>query len=245
MSYFESVKHPWPILIFLLPLLAVYEVGVMKLSHGSTEVLRNGADVWFRWGLEKFGLREVLAAPAIIVAVLLVRALWRWSDRPNSLISSIFGMAIEGIFFAGLLWLVARNFANLLKQVGVPLQALNFQLTPETYEKIIMYAGAGIYEEVLFRVILFGGLLLILRLMFLPSLIAVPIAAVLSAVTFALAHHIGPHGESFSDPGFRFRLYFRIFAGLYFALLYRTRGFGIAVGTHMMYDVLAGLEMKN
>jgi len=51
------------------------------------------------------------------------------------------------------------------------------------------------------------------------------------------AHHLGPHGEPFNGAFFAFRTA----AGLYFAGLYRVRGFGIAVGAHAFYDVLAGL----
>ena len=33
-------------------------------------------------------------------------------------------------------------------------------------------------------------------------------------------------------------------AGLYFALLFRLRGFGIAVGAHALYDVMVGVVLR-
>ena len=36
---------------------------------------------------------------------------------------------------------------------------------------------------------------------------------------------------------------FRMLAGIYFALLFRLRGFGIAVGTHAFYDIIVGVTL--
>ena len=55
----------------------------------------------------------------------------------------------------------------------------------------------------------------------------------------AAAHHFGPHGEQ--PDGFNF--VFRVLAGLVFTLVYRLRGFGVAVGCHACYDVLVGVAM--
>jgi len=54
------------------------------------------------------------------------------------------------------------------------------------------------------------------------------------------AHHLGAHGEPFNGSFFAFRTA----AGLYFAALYRLRGFGVAVGAHACYDVLVGLLLE-
>jgi membrane protease YdiL (CAAX protease family) len=110
--------------------------------------------------------------------------------------------------------------------------------TPEpALEQIIGFLGAGIYEEALFRLLLFSGLLAALALAELPTAWGFALAATGSALLFAGAHHLGPHGEPFNGTYFAFRTA----AGLYFAGLYRLRGFGIAVGAHAFYDVLVGL----
>jgi len=60
---------------------------------------------------------------------------------------------------------------------------------------------------------------------------------VASSLLFSAAHYVGPLGE-------RFELYsftFRTLAGMFFAVLFIVRGFGIAAGTHAVYDVLVGL----
>ena len=65
---------------------------------------------------------------------------------------------------------------------------------------------------------------------------AVLLAAVGAALTFAAAHHVGPNGEEMVPAKFLFRA----LAGLYFTALYVVRGFGVAVGRHAGYDVLVG-----
>jgi len=59
-----------------------------------------------------------------------------------------------------------------------------------------------------------------------------------SAASFAAAHHVGPFGEPFSGGVFVFRL----LAGLYFAMLFHVRGFGVVVGGAPIYDILAGFS---
>ena len=57
---------------------------------------------------------------------------------------------------------------------------------------------------------------------------------------FALAHYqtLIPAGEVLDANSFQFRLA----AGLFFGLLFWHRGFGIAVGTHAIYDLMVGLQ---
>ena len=43
-DYLRATRHPWPCLLFLLPLLAAYELGVHQLGGGQPDALRNGAD---------------------------------------------------------------------------------------------------------------------------------------------------------------------------------------------------------
>ena len=61
--------------------------------------------------------------------------------------------------------------------------------------------------------------------------------ALLTSIVFAGAHHIGPMGEPF----LWYTFLFRMTAGIFFAALFVYRGFGVAAGTHAMYDVLVGL----
>ncbi len=233
-NYLRSTRHPWASLLFLFPLIAVYEGGMVYYGGERAATLRNGADAWLRWQLELFGVEHVFAAPLIVVAVLALWTWWRWADRPQDPVSTWFGMAFESGAFAFLLWQFSRNFGPILDTLGVRLQ-----VAPRAEAQVLTFVGAGIYEEVLFRLGLFAGMCLILRIVLLPKSIAVLLAAFGSALLFSAAHHIGPYGEPMQPYVFLFRT----LAGLYFTFLFVARGFGIAVGAHAGYDVLAGVVL--
>lgn len=236
-TYFSATRHPWACLVFLLPLLLLYEGGVFAFGGSDPGSLRNGADTWLRWGLERYGLGYTWVAPALVVSVLLARSAVSWKERPGELIPTFFGMALESVVFAVALWAVARNFEPLLRDAGLPLANVQFQ-TPAAGQ-LVTYVGAGIYEEVLFRLGLFSVLYFLLRVVSLPKPAAVLFAAVTAALAFAAAHHLGPSGEAVVAAKFLFR----VVAGLFFTGLYVARGFGIAVGAHAGYDILVGVAV--
>jgi hypothetical protein len=236
-TYLNATRHPWASFLFLLPLLAAYEAGVWWLGGDQAARLRNGADAWLRWGLEVFGAGQVLAAPLVVAAVMLVWSWWRWGDRPADPVTAVFGMLFESCLFAFLLWQFSRNFGPILDGLGVKLQ-ITVRTAP--LAQVLTYIGAGIYEEVLFRLGLFGGLYGLLRAVRLPRLAAVGLAAGAAAAGFAAAHHVGPYGEPVRADYF----VFRTVAGLYFTVLFVLRGFGVAVGAHAGYDVLVGVSVS-
>lgn len=234
-SYTAATRHPWPCLLFLVPLLAAYEIGILWIGGTQPEALRNGADTWLRWGLESFGLHQLYAAPVLVVGILLAASWWRWDERPPDVAGACLGMGIESVIFALVLWGLSRGFGPLLEA----LKAQVGPTGPDTTAQVITYVGAGIYEELLFRLLLYSGLVATLRLLGSPGIVAMVVAAAVSATLFSAAHHIGPYGAPFEDGVFLFRA----LAGLYFAALYQLRGFGIAVGAHACYDVLVGVAV--
>jgi hypothetical protein len=234
LSYLHATRHPWSSFLFLLPLLVAYEGGVLWLGGDRAALMRNGADAWVRWQLELFGIGYIFAAPVIVLAVLLLWSWWRWADRPGDPVTTWFGMAFESGAFAVLLWQVSRNFGAMMSQFGVKMQ-----LGPEPATQVLTYIGAGVYEEVLFRLGAFLGFTIIFRAVQMPKLVAVTLAAAGAAVLFAAAHHVGPYGEPMNPYVFLFRA----LAGLYFTALFVGRGFGVAVGAHAGYDVLVGVSV--
>jgi membrane protease YdiL (CAAX protease family) len=246
-DYVSSTRHPWPCFLFLLPFLIAYEGGVLWLGGTHPETLRNGADTWLHWGLDSFGLHELYWGPVLVAAAFLAWSWWRREDRPYDLVGVYLGMAIESLVFAIGLWGLSRQVSPILEKYTSTFVNLSAGGTAAPHPvnpaivHVITFLGAGIYEEVLFRLLLFTGLIWVFRHLQIPRLGAILLAAVGSALLFAAAHNIGPYGEKFDGYVFLFRA----MAGVYFAFLYKMRGFGIAVGSHAIYDVLVGVVFNS
>jgi hypothetical protein len=231
-SYLLATRHPWPCFLFLLPMLVAYEGGVVWLGGTQPEALRNGAHTWLLWALESFGLYQLYWAPVLLACVFLMWSCVRWFDKPEDLLGVVSGMVLESVAFALGLWGISRALSPLLHEWGIRLDTTQLETS---VGQVITYVGAGIYEEALFRLLLFTALGWGLRHLF-GAPVAFLISSLASAAIFSAAHHVGPHGEPFDN----LRFLFRALAGLYFVLLLQLRGFGIAVGAHACYDIMVG-----
>jgi hypothetical protein len=219
----------------------------LYVANVPKEEMRNGADVWLRAALGHLGVSPIYGAPLILLGVLLAWGLVRRQGRPTDNVGVWVGMIGESAAYALLLLALCQGFWHVLLRadhfLGQPSQRIALlQISAADPERmwgqIVSYLGAGIYEETLFRLLLFAGLVRLFQWSDQrASLTAIALAAFASAVLFAAAHHLGPSGEPFD----LCVLSFRTFAGLYFAALYQLRGFGVAVGAHAGYDVLVGL----
>ena len=98
---------------------------------------------------------------------------------------------------------------------------------------VLGFVGAGIYEELLFRLLLVPPVFLATSRLGLARAACVIGAVVATSLLFAAAHYLGPQGETFEPASFLFRFT----AGAVFAILFVFRGFGIAAGTHALYDI--------
>jgi hypothetical protein len=109
----------------------------------------------------------------------------------------------------------------------------------QQFARCVLFVGAGVYEEFLFRLLLLPALVLLFTKGGVPASRAGLLAILWTSVLFSAAHYIGPGGDSFS----LFTFLFRFLAGLFFATVFLHRGFGIVVGCHAAYDLLVGLML--
>ncbi|MDQ3388473.1 MAG: CPBP family glutamic-type intramembrane protease, partial [Gemmatimonadota bacterium] len=196
------------------------------------------ADVLLRSLLAAGGVRGTMGFTAILIALAAVFILVERRRLRNSspLRPSVFAaMMAESTLYALLLgavvgsatqWLLGGWGARLAADGGALLD-----LSPA--QGIVLSLGAGIYEELLFRVLLAGGLFVLFRQGGLPSARAGVFAAILSALAFSAFHYIGPYGDAWALGSFTFRF----LAGLAFSALFLVRGFGITAWTHALYDI--------
>lgn len=226
-SYWEMSRTPLTSLVFSLPLVLAYEGGVLLLGHGSP---RNGADVWLRQLLGLLGFGAYFLLPILTLVGLLA---WhhiahdRWHFRAGVLL----GMAAESLLWAFLLLGIARLQESLwpLAVDQGPLAGL--------LARFVGFCGAGLYEEVLFRLLLLPAVIWLLERWGQPQFSASLWGVVLTSLLFSGAHYVGPLGDTFALYSFTFRA----LAGMFFSLVFLARGFGIAAGAHAAYDLLVGL----
>jgi hypothetical protein len=156
--------------------------------------------------------------------------------HPGRLSAAVLGaMLLESICLALAFGVVVGGLTAALLGAPPPPMSLFFggeQLGRWTV--LMLSLGAGIYEELLFRVVLVGLLAWgARRLLGWRPLVAGIAATVVGALVFSAFHYIGPYG----DPLDVYSFVFRTIAGLFFSGLYLLRGFGITAWTHALYDV--------
>jgi hypothetical protein len=231
--YLGATRTPSYSLLFLLPLILAYELLALLLNvHHNIEV-RNGADVILREILAILHIESLPLAILVALVVILI-ALTEHLKRGEALYVPYFGvMVVESCMWAVLIGAVSRRMVRLF--FAVPALGTQGPLT-----KLMLFLGAGVYEELVFRVLLISFFLLVFRrVLGVDRNGAAVLAVVGAAFLFSLFHHLGPFGEPFRTATFLFRF----FAGLVLSGLYVTRGLGITAWAHALYDIFLYLGL--
>jgi len=221
--------------------LFLYEAGVIVLGP---QAVRNGADVWLRQLLDLSGFGQYFLLPALTVGLLLgwhhlTRDRWRVSA---AVIYVMFAeCAVMGLVLVGV-GRVQAIVAHALVDSPVSGEAQRATLAISAYAapvvgRIVGYMGAGVYEEMLFRLLLLPPVAACAWRLGAQRGMRIAAAVLLTSLVFSAAHYLGPHGETFDS----FSFAFRFLAGVFFAVLFVYRGFGVAAGTHALYDVFVSV----
>lgn len=221
-------------LCFLLPLIVLYEVGtILYLTDRARGVVEtvSAQSIVSRF-FEVFGVASFYLPGIALVTVLL---LWHFLERDRW---RVYPGVLAGMFCESLFWTVPLLVLGLLILPRQPAAALATGETLNTLSdgaKITLSVGAGLYEELLFRLIIIAGVHLVLvDVAGVKNAAGYIVAAVASSVAFALYHDLAAPGGGLDFP----LAVFYTAAGLYFAGLFVLRGFGIVVMVHTFYDVL-------
>lgn len=238
-SYWHASRAHRYSLVFALPLLVMYEgLAALLAQDPSVEGVRNGADVVLKsLFVAVAGHRGPLLFMTIVVGISLwlVRRDLRTAGR--KLEAWIFGgMVVESILLSLAFGVVVGTLTvRILGPLGALAAGANGIETMSLPARIMLSIGAGLYEELLFRVALVSALANGARIAFgWGRTGAGVIATIIGALIFSAFHYVGELGEDFALQSFTFRA----IAGVMFSALYLTRGFGITAWTHAMYDVI-------
>src|SRR5438132_6361023 len=236
-SYWQVSRAPRYSLLLALPLLVFYQVLALLLTHGERSI-RNGADVILQ---ALFTAVAGAWGPPLFMVCLIGAGLWlvtrdmraHGSRLRSGVFIAMLGEAIAlALLFGFVVGSVTSGVLGMLQTLAVPGGGGHEM---DWWTRLMVSLGAGIYEELLFRVLLVGALAAAARaLLGWRPLTAGVTATVVGAAIFSAFHYIGPYGD-------RWQLYsfaFRMVAGLFFSGLYLARGFGITAWTHALYDML-------
>ena len=226
-EYLEATRSPLYSVLLALPLLIGYEVLVV-LTETRYWAVRNAADVWIRVFLRAFEVSPHLISFVMIgiTVALIVPAKMR-SPGVSLRFGYIWAMLFEAAIYSLLLGLVIRVVLSPI------LLAVGGFGDPGVLQALALSLGAGLFEELFFRVILLNLLLFMLRPLIRSELWNALLCVTLASLLFSLSHYVGNMADTFSIYSFLFRW----IAGLLFSLLYYMRGFADTAYTHALYDV--------
>jgi hypothetical protein len=224
-TYLTESEKPLTALLFVLPLVVLYEIGVAwygTLGNGSIEY-RTTAFTLLTQFLHSFGAAGRYLPAMTVVAVLLCTHAARGEPWAFN-IPWVPVMAVESLILA------------------LPLLGVYFLASPvhpqaaftgDWKSMACLYLGAGIYEELLFRLVAFSLLsLLLIDLLRVKRMLATPVIVLIAAGVFSAYHMLGSNPlpwQAFVFIGLR---------GVYYGIIFLERGFGISVGTHTAYDLM-------
>ena len=229
----------WVDLGLTLPIFLVYQVAVVFLGVQNATDMVTGTLLRMSDGNRTTYLLATFAIGVVFAGAFALLGRGQ-AFRPQKFIQ----IAIEGVVYAVLMRLVAGYV------VGSLFAGPSTIADQGRFVGFVMSLGAGFYEELAFRVILFGLGAKLLVLLFtkqrmditgttptsrfsLRTLGIMVAWSLVCAVIFSSVHYVGAMSDSFALPSFLFRLVL----GLVLTLIFATRGFAAAVWTHALYDV--------
>ena len=226
-GYLAWSRDPAVGLFTVLPLWLLYEFlrAFLLLDE------RNGAEVLISEVVRLVGPTAFLVL-RIAFGVLVVGCALAIHRRGIPWLRVAMVTALEGSVYALILGPLAAALAvssERLLRIG--------PLRPTLVSDLVGSLGAGIFEELVFRLVLMSLLTLLLvrvaQAWGMPRVLGLVAAILLSALVFSLFHHVGPGAAPFTQRAF----VFRTFAGVLLGSLFALRGFGVCVYCHALYDV--------
>ncbi len=225
-------SDPLTSVMLVFPLFLVYQIGVLSMPS-----VYNGADLitsqmlhLLRGNATTYLLINVVLGLAFVVLMLVLRR--NNSFDPRLFLPVLLESSIYALTMGSLICFVMIDFLHIDPKLLIGCAAGGAPpggLLP----KLVLSLGAGVHEELLFRLVMVGGgVWLLTRGLHLRPWLAIALAMVISSLLFSAAHHV-IGGEPFRVGAF----VYRSLCGLVFATIFQSRGFATSVYTHALYDI--------
>lgn len=219
-TYWQATRAPLYGLIIGVPLFLLYE-GLLFLLDSS---IVSGAEANLIALLPFKEHLNIWMVKLLAIAGLGLLFLFQ-EKRPPYKSIYVGGIVVESVAYS-------LVFGSVVIFILNHLPFLQFPVGSSVMQNLMLSFGAGFYEELLYRVLMFGGLFALLNLFWKDKpVVNGLIAALISSLLFAAAHDI------------RDATHFAYLAvgGMLLNGLYVARGFGVAALTHALYDVWIAL----
>ena len=225
-NYWRYSRSAYYSAVAALPLLVIYEI-LIVLSQSRYWGIRNAADVWIRTFLMAFDLQAQHITFVLIGISLALIPIAKSRARGIKLKANYFAlMFAECLAFSLVLGVVLQSILRLGGlSSGGPGSGL--------MQNLALSVGAGLFEEIIFRVILLNLLFLLLSPLLKKKVVTAVVSVLLASFLFSLSHYVGTMADTWQLYSFMFRWT----AGLLFTVLYFVRGFAITAYTHALYDI--------
>jgi len=225
-NYWRYSRSAYYSAVAALPLLVIYEI-LIVLSQSRYWGIRNAADVWIRTFLMAFDLQAQHLTFVLIGISLALIPIAKSRARGIKLKANYFAlMFAECLAFSLVLGVLLQSILRLGGlSSGGPGSGL--------MQNLALSVGAGLFEEIIFRVILLNLLFLLLSPLLKKKVVAAVVSVLLASFLFSLSHYVGTMADTWQLYSFMFRWA----AGLLFTVLYFVRGFAITAYTHALYDI--------
>lgn len=193
-------------------------------------MVRISVDIWFQTFFSYFGLDALSATIGLLLIIGAILIFKRRENLPTLKVRYFVILLIESTIYAVLFSIIISQFLELILN-------MDLQESTDSLSKFQLYAlslGAGLYEELFFRVFLVSVLFYGLNYLWKGKKAAYVLSALIAAVIFSGVHYVG----EFADPWTLSSFLFRFLFGLTLNVIYVIRGFGSAAWTHAIYDLI-------
>jgi len=225
-NYWRFSRSAYYSVVAALPLLVAHEI-LSILTQSRYWSLRNAADMWIRTFLMAFDLQaQHLTFVMIGILFALIPLAKSYSTGVRLKVNYFALMLVEAFVYSLLLGGLLQSILRVsgLSSGGPGNGHLqNFALS----------LGAGLFEEIIFRVLLLNLLFLLLKPLLKSKVSAAVVSVLVASFLFSMSHYIGTMADQWEWYSFMFRWV----AGLLFTVLYFMRGFAITAYTHALYDI--------
>lgn len=229
-TYLEGTHNLLYSFLVSLPLFLLYEILIIISQPSADAIVRISVDVWIKSLFTFLGVNAV-SFSLLLVIIVGIFIIYRERERLKTIRLSYFPILIlEATVYAIVVALISQTLVSWVVNIAASDPISSLSMT----QKIALSLGAGLYEELFFRVILVTLFIVIFTKLLDKKWAGITASVIIAALLFSAVHYIGSMGDPFTMSSFLYRFLF----GLILNGIYVWRGFGVAAWTHAIYDIM-------